>query len=59
MKLVVKVWPDNSAAILTENGNLIWRFPSVYLAYQAYERWNKIQQENLELYPEFETDTAM
>ena len=39
MRVFVKEWPNKTATLLTENGQVIWTFDSVALAKSACREW--------------------
>ena len=39
MRVLVKEWPNKTATLLTENGQVIWTFDSVALAKSACREW--------------------
>ena len=42
MKVYITEWPNKTATILTENGEVIWSFSSVPEARQACDEWCSI-----------------
>jgi len=39
MKVLVKEWPNRTATIMTENGQVVWTFSSVAAARAACHEW--------------------
>lgn len=42
MTFYIKAWPDNTATLMTEIGQILWTFPSVEEAAQACQEWYDI-----------------
>lgn len=42
MNFYIKEWPDNTATLMTERGQVVWIFPSVEEAEEAAENGHEI-----------------
>ena len=42
MLLYIKEWPNHSATIMTDNGQVIWTFSSTEEAHQACKDWHNL-----------------
>jgi len=42
MSFYIKEWPDNTATLITEDGRVVWIFPSVEEAEEAAENSDEI-----------------
>jgi hypothetical protein len=42
MKVCIKEWPNKTATIMTDNGEVIWTFSSVTAARKACNDWHSI-----------------
>jgi hypothetical protein len=42
MSFYIKEWPDNTASLITEDGRVVWIFPSVEEAEEAAENGDEI-----------------
>jgi hypothetical protein len=50
MRVFVKEWPNQTATLLTENGQVIWTFDSVALAKSACREWFSTLAEHTEIF---------
>jgi hypothetical protein len=48
MKLFIKVWPNKTATIMTENGQVVWTFSSREIARNACQEWFTALAEKVE-----------
>lgn len=42
MKVFIKVWPNNTATVMTDNGQVLWTFSNVAEARKACREWHSI-----------------
>ena len=42
MKVYIKEWPNQTATIMTDNGQVIWTFSSMEEAHQACKEWHNL-----------------
>ena len=49
MKLFVKEWPNKTATLITENGQVVWTFGSVEEARETCKQWYSADSEDLQL----------
>ena len=42
MRVYIKEWPDMTATIISESGQVIWTFSSIEDARQACDEWHNI-----------------
>jgi hypothetical protein len=42
MQVIIKEWPNRTASIITENGQVIWTFSTVREARQACSAWHNL-----------------
>jgi len=56
MRLFVKEWPNKTATLMTENGQVVWTFGSVREAWQACREWCSANSEHVDC--ENESDTS-
>ena len=42
MQVIIKEWPNKTASIMSENGQLIWTFSTVHEARQACSDWHNL-----------------
>lgn len=42
MKVFIKEWPNNTATIMTANGQVLWTFSNVAEARRACREWHSI-----------------
>jgi hypothetical protein len=48
MKLFIKEWPNKTATIMTENGQVVWTFSSREIARHACQEWFATLAEKVE-----------
>jgi len=48
MKLFIKEWPNKTATIMTENGQVVWTFSSREIARHACREWFTALAEKVE-----------
>jgi hypothetical protein len=48
MKLFIKEWPNKTATIITENGQVVWTFSNREIARHACEQWFATLAEKVE-----------
>jgi hypothetical protein len=56
MKVLIKEWPNRTATIMTENGQVVWTFSSVAAARTACQEWQDLNAEVAELIVEHAFD---
>ena len=42
MQVIIREWPSRSASIMTEAGQVIWTFSSVFAARRACSDWHNL-----------------
>ncbi len=42
MKVLIREWPNQTATIMTDNGQVIWTFSSLEEAHQACNEWHNL-----------------
>ncbi len=48
MKLFIKEWPNKTATIMTENGQVVWTFSNREIAQHACHEWFRTLAEKVE-----------
>lgn len=46
MDMYIKEWPNKTATLLSESGEVLWTFSTVADAEQAYREWSQPLQQN-------------
>ena len=48
MNLYIKEWPDHTATLMTDIGQVLWKFPSVAAARKTCETYYRIDKVEIE-----------
>ena len=58
MKVYIKEWPNKTATLMTENGQVIWTFSSVAEARDVCRAWFRLSDEEVQYDGEAGTDPS-
>lgn len=58
MRVYIKEWPNKTATIMTENGQVVWTFNSTDQAQQACQEWLNIHAEDIDFHSNVNDDPS-
>lgn len=59
MYFYIKEWPNNSAALMSEDGVVLWSFASVEEARKVWREWYNIQQDRIQYHLGYLRETGV